>query len=339
MENFWQLVFMDVRLVLMLRHPAAHDAAARRGASPRDARAAAHLSGAPTASSSMAKLVACLLVIAMLLACTLVYPLRGLARAAVPAGAAGRRLPRALAARQHVRRIRLVRLVDDRQPGPRRLPDGDAVAAPLAALVERGGERAPAPCPCCTRSPSSITSSPSRWASSTCATSSTSCSWRGASSGARSGCWRRGNGAAGADACAGRWPAWCWRSRRCSAIFFLGQGLLDARSLAARSHPRASLHALRARAAGARRPRSRGPGARVPALAGFAQSDDRGSAAPGARASAPACASTSSTSTAARRSRGSTTSTPTARSWWRARDDGECSRIRARRPWWPRCCR
>src|SRR4029077_2330605 len=41
----------------------------------------------------------------------------------------------------HVRGVRLAGVVDDRQPGPRRLPDGDAVAAPLAALVERGGER------------------------------------------------------------------------------------------------------------------------------------------------------------------------------------------------------
>ena len=166
----------------------------------------------------------------MLLACTLVYPFVGLARAAVSPGAAGRRLRRAHAARRHVRVVRALRVVAHRQPGPGRLPDGDAAAAPLAALVERGGERDRHLAACCTRSRFSITSSPSRSASSTCATSSTSCSWRR--------CLRLGHapGAGGAAVARpaltprGQWPAWCWRSRRCSRSSSSGRAMLDARS-------------------------------------------------------------------------------------------------------------
>ena len=66
-----------------------------------------------------------------------------------------------------VRVVRPLRLVADRQPGAGRLPHRDAAAAPLAAVLERGGERRRARCPSCARSRSSTTSSRSRSASST----------------------------------------------------------------------------------------------------------------------------------------------------------------------------
>src|SRR6185295_15034931 len=43
--------------------------------------------------------------------------------------------------RDDVRRLRAVRIVAHRQPGPGRLPDGAAAPSLLAALVERGGDR------------------------------------------------------------------------------------------------------------------------------------------------------------------------------------------------------
>src|SRR5262249_11618397 len=52
-----------------------------------------------------------------------------------------RRLRGTRAARRHERVVRALRVVSHRQPGPRRLSDRHAAAAPVAALLERGGER------------------------------------------------------------------------------------------------------------------------------------------------------------------------------------------------------
>src|SRR6478752_2400082 len=73
MENLWQLVFMDVRLVLMLAIPLL---TMRLLAEERRLGTLELLLTYPVTDRVvvMAKLGACLLVIAMLLACTLVYP-------------------------------------------------------------------------------------------------------------------------------------------------------------------------------------------------------------------------------------------------------------------------
>lgn len=74
MENLWQLVFMDVRLVLMLAVPLL---TMRLLAEERRLGTIELLLTYPVRDGVVvaAKLGACLLVIAMLLACTLVYPL------------------------------------------------------------------------------------------------------------------------------------------------------------------------------------------------------------------------------------------------------------------------
>ncbi len=74
MENFWQLVFMDIRLVLMLAIPLL---TMRLLAEERRLGTLELLLTYPVRDGVVvaAKLGACLLVIAMLLGCTLVYPL------------------------------------------------------------------------------------------------------------------------------------------------------------------------------------------------------------------------------------------------------------------------
>jgi ABC-2 type transport system permease protein len=121
----------------------------------------------------MAKLGACLLVVAMLLACTLVYPfavwrVQEFPLAPLAAGYLGLLLLGSMCAAYGL----FVSSMTDSQVPP--ALDGDAVALLLAA---RGTRRRTPPAPrlCAGQwSPSSITSSPSRWVSSTCATSSTS---------------------------------------------------------------------------------------------------------------------------------------------------------------------
>jgi ABC-2 type transport system permease protein len=73
MENLWQLVFMDVRLVLMLAIPLL---TMRLLAEERRLGTLELLLTYPVTDRVvvLAKLLACMLVIAMLLACTLVYP-------------------------------------------------------------------------------------------------------------------------------------------------------------------------------------------------------------------------------------------------------------------------
>src|SRR5262249_57706677 len=74
MENFWQLVFVDVRLVLMLAVPLL---TMRLLAEERRLGALELLLTYPVSDRMVvaAKLGACLIVIALLLGCTLVYPI------------------------------------------------------------------------------------------------------------------------------------------------------------------------------------------------------------------------------------------------------------------------
>ena len=164
MENFWQLLFIDIRLVLIFAIPLL---TMRLFAEERRLGTLELLLTYPLRDGAIvaAKLGACLIVILTLLA--------GDARS-IPRGSTGcsrSRCSRSSPATSGLVLLALacaaygaLRLVAHRQPGARRLPHVDAAAAPVVAVVERGRDRPAARCRSCGRSRSSTTSSPSRWA-------------------------------------------------------------------------------------------------------------------------------------------------------------------------------